>query len=68
MRFYQLHGGIMENPIKKSQVHNTPESMGALMDYLEKFNGAEKAAAFTIMGMTWNLAHDVVQAAITEGE
>ena len=58
----------MQNPIKKSEIHNTPKNMNALMDYLEQLNGAEKLAAFTVMGMTWNLAHDVVQAAITEGE
>jgi hypothetical protein len=37
----------VQNPIPKTGFFATPESYQDLMDYLDRFNGAEKALAMT---------------------
>lgn len=34
----------------------TPVDQEALMEYVERFSGGERAAAILAMGLTWNLA------------
>jgi hypothetical protein len=51
----------MNNPIPKSSLFATPESTDALTAYIEQMNGSEKALAYTIAMMTFNLAHDLVE-------
>lgn len=50
----------MNNPITKCELFHTPESMKELQDYIERFNGSERVIAYTIMGITWNLASKVI--------
>jgi len=54
----------MKNPIEPCGLFATPGSIEELQSYCEQFNGSEKTIALTIMGMTWNLASDVVGQAI----
>ena len=56
----------MDNPLKKSDLFNTPDSVEDLHAYIEKMNGMEKVMAYTIMGMTWNLASVKIDEALTE--
>ena len=46
--------------IQPSGFFATPKNMEALTKYCESFTGSEKLVAFTVMGMTWNLAAKVV--------
>ena len=46
----------MPNIFGKSNLFWTPESVEELQEYVEQFNSGEKALAYAIMGMTWNLA------------
>ena len=39
-----------------SNVFATPESMAALQDYIQLHHGIERSVAYTVSGMTWNLA------------
>lgn len=41
--------------IEKVSLFWTPRSQEQLIDYIEKLNGSEKALAYLIMGITWNL-------------
>jgi hypothetical protein len=52
---------IVTNPIPKTGFFATPDSYQDLMDYLDRFNGAEKALAMTIACMSLNLAHKLVE-------
>jgi hypothetical protein len=52
---------IVTNPIPKTGFFATPESYQDLMDYLDRFNGSEKALAMTIACMSLNLAHKLVE-------
>ena len=55
----------MNNPITKCELFHTPDSMKELQDYIERFfTGYERAIAYTIMGITWNLAAKVIDDAI----
>ncbi len=56
----------MQNPLKKADLFNTPNSVEDLHAYIERMNGSEKVMAYTIMGMTWNLASDKVDEALAE--
>ena len=56
----------MINPLEHNAMFATPENMGALMDYCERFTGGERAAAFVCAGMAWNLAHKMVEDALKE--
>jgi len=59
----------MINPIGKSNIVHTPESMADSESRInESYRGETKAAAFLTMMMTWNLAHDYVEAAISEAD
>lgn len=55
-----------KNPLKKADLFNTPNSVEDLHAYIERMNGSEKVMAYTIMGMTWNLASDKVDEALAE--
>ncbi len=46
-------------PIKEGGSINTPNSVGDLHAYIERMRNVEKVMAYTIMGMTWNLASDM---------
>lgn len=55
----------MYNPIGKSNIVRTPESMEDLENFLtQSYRGENKAAAFMAMMMTWNLAHEYVEDSI----
>lgn len=56
------------NPIPKTGFFATPDSYQALMDYLDRFNGSEKALAMTIACMSLNLAHKLVEEKILSRE
>ena len=51
----------MKNPIPRSSLFATPESIEALTGYIEQMNGTEKALAYTIAMMTLNLSHSLVE-------
>lgn len=50
----------MKNPIPTSRLFVTPASEQDLFDRLEQMTGAEKALAFQIAMMTFNLCHNLV--------
>jgi hypothetical protein len=52
---------VVQNPIPKTGFFATPESYQELIDYLDRFNGSEKALAMTIACMSLNLAHKLVE-------
>ena len=58
----------MKNPISVSNLFATPENIEAMQDYVLKMNGAERIAAMTVMGMTWNLASKLVDEAMAKDE
>ena len=58
----------MKNPLGKSNMFATPESVKALQDYAAQFSGTDAVVAMTLMGMTWNLCSDLVAAKIAEME
>jgi hypothetical protein len=51
----------MNNPIPRSGLFATPDSTDALTAYIEGLSGTEKALAYTIAMMTFNLAHKLVE-------
>jgi len=59
---------IVTNPIPKTGFFATPDSYQDLMDYLDRFNGSEKALAMTIACMSLNLAHKLVEDKILNKE
>jgi hypothetical protein len=59
---------IVTNPIPKTGFFATPDSYQELMDYLDRFNGSEKALAMTIACMSLNLAHKLVEEKILNRE
>tara|TARA_R110000824_G_scaffold7533_2_gene34215 strand:- start:8794 stop:8976 length:183 start_codon:yes stop_codon:yes gene_type:complete len=48
----------MDNIFGKNNMFATPDSIEAMQRYVNKFSGQELVIAMTIMGMTWNLAHE----------
>jgi hypothetical protein len=66
--------GKLENPIplnkavnfiKPSGLFATPDSVEALNEYIEGFSKSEKASAYVVSGMTWNLCASRSNEAIT---
>jgi len=47
--------------LEKCGLIHTPESMEALMQWIEKLNGSERAVAMVAAGMAWNLASETVE-------
>ena len=58
----------MENIFEKSNMFATPDSIEAMQRYVNKFSGQELVIAMTIMGMTWNLAHEELAKALKKEE
>ena len=52
---------IVENPIPKTGLFATPESLEQLMEYCQRFNGQERIIAITVATMALNLSHDLVE-------
>ena len=50
----------MKNPILKSSLFWTPESETELAEYIEQMNGQERALAYQMTMMAFNLAHKLV--------
>jgi hypothetical protein len=59
---------IVENPIPKTGLFATPESLEQLMEYCQRFNGQERIIAITVATMALNLAHDLVEENILSKE
>jgi hypothetical protein len=55
---------IVKNPIPTSKLFVTPESEQALYDRIEQLSGAEKALAYQIAMMTFNLCNRMVDTEI----
>lgn len=56
----------MKNPIPTSRLFVTPQSEDELFTRLEQYTGAEKALAFQVAMMTFNLAHKLVEQEIQQ--
>jgi len=52
---------VVENPIPKTGLFATPESLDQLMEYCQRFNGQERIIAITVATMALNLSHDLVE-------
>ena len=50
----------MQNPIPTSRLFVTPSSEQDLFDRLEQYTGAERALAFQVAMMTFNLCNQLV--------
>jgi hypothetical protein len=59
---------IVSNPIPKSKLFVTPEDENDLFARLEQFSGAEKALAFQVAMMTFNLCNKLVEDKILSKE
>jgi len=59
---------IVENPIPKTGLFATPESLDQLMEYCQRFNGQERIIAITVATMALNLSHDLVEKNILSKE
>jgi hypothetical protein len=59
---------IVTNPIPKSKLFVTPTSEQDLFDRIEQLSGAEKALAFQIAMMTFNLCNQLVEDRILSKE
>jgi hypothetical protein len=55
---------IVTNPIPTSKLFVTPKSEQDLFDRIESLSGAEKALAFQIAMMTFNLCNRMVETEI----
>jgi hypothetical protein len=55
---------IVNNPIPKSKLFVTPASEQDLIDRIEALSGPEKALAFQIAMMTFNLCNRLVETEI----
>jgi hypothetical protein len=51
---------IVTNPIPKTGLFATPESLDQLMEYCQRFTGQERIIAITVATMALNLAHELV--------
>ena len=58
----------MDNIFGKNNMFATPDSIEAMQRYVNKFSGQELVIAMTIMGMTWNLAHEELAKALKKEE
>ena len=59
---------IVNNPIPTSKLFVTPKDEQDLFNRLEQFTGAEKALAFQIAMMTFNLCNQLVEERILSKE
>jgi hypothetical protein len=59
---------IVKNPIPKTGLFATPESLDQLMEYCQRFNGQERIIAITVATMALNLSHDLVEQNILSKE
>ena len=59
---------IVNNPIPKSKLFVTPTDEQDLFRRLEQFTGAEKALAFQVAMMTFNLCNQLVETEILSKE
>lgn len=49
------------NPIPKSNMFASPETLEDLQDYVAQFNGSELRVAMLVMMMTLNTCHNIVE-------
>ena len=56
----------MKNPLSKSSMFATPESVEALTEYVALFNGDEGVAATVCSQMAWNLASALIDKEIAK--
>ena len=59
---------VVNNPIPKTGLFATPESLDQLMDYCQRFTGQERIIAITVATMALNLAHTLVEDKILSKE
>jgi hypothetical protein len=59
---------IVKNPIPKSKLFATPATEQDLFNRIEQLSGAEKALAFQIAMMTFNLCNHLVDSEILSKE
>jgi len=59
---------IVNNPIPKSKLFATPATEQDLFNRIEQLSGAEKALAFQIAMMTFNLCNHLVEENILSKE
>ena len=59
---------IVNNPIPKSKLFATPATEQDLFNRIEQLTGAEKALAFQIAMMTFNLCNHLVEEKILSKE
>ena len=59
---------IITNPIPKSKLFVTPQSEQDLFDRIEQLVGSDKALAYQIAMMTFNLSNKLVQDKILSKE
>lgn len=52
---------LVQNPIPKSGLFATPESLEQLMEYCQRFAGQERVIAITVATMALNLSHNLVE-------
>ena len=59
---------VVNNPIPKSKLFATPATEQDLFNRIEQLTGAEKALAFQIAMMTFNLCNHLVETEILSKE
>ena len=59
---------VVQNPIPKTGLFATPESLDQLMEYCQRFSGQERIIAITVATMALNLAHELVEDKILSKE
>jgi hypothetical protein len=59
---------IVNNPIPKTGLFATPESLDQLMEYCQRFTGQERIIAITVATMALNLSHELVEQKILSKE
>ena len=59
---------VVQNPIPKSKLFATPATEQDLFNRIEQLTGAEKALAFQIAMMTFNLCNHLVEEKILSKE
>jgi len=52
---------VVNNPIPKTGLFATPESLEQLMEYCQQFTGQERVIAITVATMALNLSHELVE-------
>jgi len=52
---------IVKNPIPKTGLFATPDSLDQLMEYCQRFTGQERIIAITVATMALNLSHKLVE-------